>query len=75
MSVELVTVDQPEPDPVGAALALHHGDARAAIAAARATLQFVHGHLTVTGSAMSQGFTRTFKPGYAGPDQRLFIRS
>lgn len=54
----------PELDPVDAALALYDRDARATIAAALDMLQFVRGQLALTEAAMSQGFTRGFRPVY-----------
>ena len=64
MTAEPVATEQPELDPVDAALALYGGDAHATIAAALEMLQFVRGQLALTEAAMSQGFTRGFRPVY-----------
>ena len=62
--------EEPELDPVDAALALHGGDARATIAAALDMLQFVRGQLVLTEVAMSHGFTRGFRPAYEPENYR-----
>jgi len=64
MPAEPITAEDTELDPVDVALALFDGDARATIAAALDMLQFVRGQLALTEAAMSQGFTRGFRPTY-----------
>ncbi len=64
MTAEQIAINEPEIDPVDAALALYHGDARATIAAALEMLQFVRGQLVLTEAAMSHGFGRGFRPAY-----------
>ncbi|NEI74995.1 hypothetical protein GR212_36305 [Rhizobium lusitanum] len=61
MNAKLIA-EEPELDPIDAALALHDGDACATIGAALIMLQFVRGQLALTEAAMSQGFTRGFRP-------------
>ncbi|NLS19048.1 hypothetical protein HGP16_21140 [Rhizobium sp. P40RR-XXII] len=75
MTAEPIATEEPELDPVEAALALYGGDARATIAAALGMLQFVRGQLALTEAAMCHGFTRGFTPVYEPAPHLEPIRS
>lgn len=67
MNAEIAEVEEPEFDPVEAALALHGGDARATIVTLLDELQYVRGQLALTEAGMSMGFTRGWKPSFSQP--------
>ncbi|AVA24304.1 hypothetical protein [Rhizobium sp. NXC24] len=62
MSTVVAQTEEPEFDPVEAALAFCGGDVRATIAALLDELQFVRGQLALSEAGMSVGFTRGWKP-------------
>ena len=65
--------DEPPPeeevDEVEAALACHDGDARATIATLLEDCRHLRLQLALTGTAMSNGFTRGWQPSFERPEQ------
>ena len=64
MITAVAETEEPEFDPVEAALAFCGGDARAPIVALLDELQFVRGQLALSEAGMSVGFTRGWKPSF-----------
>lgn len=55
---------KPQPDIIGAILAYHHGDARAALEDVLADADFLRGQLFAAQRLISQGRGREFRPKY-----------
>lgn len=66
MNTAVAQNEEPEFDPIEAALSFCGGDVRATIAALLHELQFVRGQLALSEAGMSVGFTRGWKPRFEG---------